>query len=391
MSRTRATRVSVRRTVAAATTVLAIAAPGTWVAVAPTTARAARPAARVLGAGQTGSRAEVPWHQIGPGWALVTYTTAAPFATLQHPGRTWVYLIDPDGGKYSLYQTGSATIRLVAWSGDTRRALLYVAAKSGTTAIDQLTLATGRLTRIPLPTGMWPVSYTRPDGTSLLAIRYSGRGDSHTELARYTLSGKLEKRLATIPYGDGLFAQYSPDGQTIAITRTQPNGIDLVANASGAVTKLPAADGCSLGGWWNPATLLTISCSDQQMYLAPADGGRPRLLFRATPKAPVSALAGARRLASGIYVEGAAACTDVISKLEHGRLEDIEIDDHALVGSILAASPSRLLLTLGNCGNSTWLASYDPAANSERTFLVPPQTEWGVTSSVPYYTTDGQL
>jgi hypothetical protein len=378
------------RVCAAAGLATVVAISGAAAASVAAQARPARTAARILGPGQTGSRAEVPWRDVGPGWTLVTYTNAKLLTSHQHPGRTWIYLVDPEGGRYGLYQTTTAELTLLAWSGDARRASLDVWARNGTTTADQLMLTTGRLSRITLPRNTLPLSYTRPDGTSLLAIRYLGGRDESTQLARYTLSGRLEKRLASIPLGDPLYAQYSPDGQTIAITRGKPSGIDLVGNATGKVTSLPAADGCLMDGWWNATTVLTSGCSNGSLYLVPVSG-RPRLLARA-PSADTF-LQGAWRLLAATYVQSSTqGCgSGLISELERGRLVTVKVAGQPLRAIVIAASKSRLLVLYHRCSGQQSLAVYDPAARSVRTVLAPAPGHAGITSDVPYYEAGGQI
>jgi hypothetical protein len=174
---------------------------GTAVATAGVHGQQAQ-AARMAGAGRTASRSAVPWSQVGPGWTLVTYTTATLYAAQPQAGATTLYLVDPAGGKYVLYHwphvPADGGVDLLAWSGDGTRAMLEVATSpaSSVEQLDQLTLATGTLTRLPLPASAIPVGYTRPDGLAVLA--YPSLVSPHeVQLARYSLSGGLEKVLVT--------------------------------------------------------------------------------------------------------------------------------------------------------------------------------------------------
>ena len=66
---------------------------------------AARSAAAgvLLGAGQVGARAAVPWRKVGPGWALADYSaTSTGLSGPLKLGPTTLYLVDPMGGRYSL-------------------------------------------------------------------------------------------------------------------------------------------------------------------------------------------------------------------------------------------------------------------------------------------------
>jgi hypothetical protein len=358
------------------------------VALAGAAAAAAAPSpasAQVLTAGQTGSRTQIPWRSVGAGWTLATDTTAAPFAGRAHPGRTKVYLVDPDGGKYALYTTSSGTVWVRAWSGNARLALLTVISKAGAVVTEQLTLTTGRLSRLNLPAGTQAVAYTRPAGTSLLAVRNGAKGE---RFARYTLSGRLEKRLATIANADttGTTA-YSPDGDQFAISTYGPGQhIDVIDNATGAVTRLPAGDGCAFDGWWNASTLLSTSCSGRQVYLVPAAGGRKHLLASTTRA--YQYLGGAIQVGSRTYVQasGPAPGSADVLQLTGGHLDQDGADPRGL---ITGASATRLMLFQQDGSENGYLASYRAGARSEQVILSAPVSEQGVSTAVSYYTPDG--
>jgi TolB protein len=53
----------------------------------------------MVGAGQVGSRSQVPWAKVGPGWELVQYSSG----TIAKHAPTTLYLVDPYGGRYALY------------------------------------------------------------------------------------------------------------------------------------------------------------------------------------------------------------------------------------------------------------------------------------------------
>ncbi len=339
----------------------------------------------MLGLGQTGSRAEIPWRDIGPGWALVTDTDAQA-ATDGSKAEVWVYLVDPDGGKYEIYRTKTTDqIRLMAWSGDTRRAIVFSSGAS-LQHYSQLDLASGRLAAIPLSAAKYSiVGYTRPAGTSLLVSRLT---HARTELSRYTLTGHLERQLATIVGSYGGMS-YSPNGQTI-VAGTQ-KGIELVNNASGKVTRLPSADGCA-GVWWNATTLLTAGCSSNRLDLVPVDGAHLRTLVVASPGTHAF-LSGAWHLRSATYVQesGPAAGAYQLFRLVRSGLKPVLADDGAYRPEVIAASTTRLMVAqVAGGGFVTGLAVLDPATGMLRAILTPTLTETGVSSWVPYYVPVGQ-
>jgi hypothetical protein len=97
----------------------AIAIAGTAVALTvPAMAAQAGPAGRVLTAGQVGSRAEVPWGKVGPGWALAMYSASQGGEGVRpKSGPSTLYLVNPAGGRYSLS----------AWSARSARSRWYPA------------------------------------------------------------------------------------------------------------------------------------------------------------------------------------------------------------------------------------------------------------------------
>jgi hypothetical protein len=342
----------------------------------------------MLRTGQAGTRSQVPWNLIGPGSTLVTFSTAATNAPVSKPGRTSIYLIDPQGGQYLVYETTTATLVLNAWSGDKQRALIYVTSKARVKQLDQLTLATGRLTRIPLPAGVQSLGYTRPDGTSLLAYRRAGRDD---ELARYTLSGRLERNLAKLSgtVHSASDAEYSPNGETIAVSYTSgtKTGVELVRNTGGIVRRLAAPKACFAASWWTASALQVLSCNREQVYVAPVTRtGQVKLLtgIRRPSDWPGYWISGAWQLSSGLYAQfryRQNCALDYIGKVGHRLVAP----PSGLDGVVVTATRSELLLSESNCSASQSLEWFNPAAWSVVDVLTSTSGERGVTSSVPYY------
>ena len=80
-------RPRIATSIAAMTLAVGLILGGTAVATAGVHGQHAQ-AARLVGAGRTASRSAVPWSRVGPGWTLVTYTTATPFAARPKAGAT---------------------------------------------------------------------------------------------------------------------------------------------------------------------------------------------------------------------------------------------------------------------------------------------------------------
>src|SRR5712672_2796915 len=118
--------------------------------------------------------AGVPWSQVGPGWVLAQYTTAAPEGGKTGPVE--LYLISPGGARYQLarWPDFRSAPELVAWSPYGKRALFQVF--SGKGGAELLTLATGRMSTFLMQGAATPIGYTTPDGLNIVAGRPSGSG-----------------------------------------------------------------------------------------------------------------------------------------------------------------------------------------------------------------------
>jgi hypothetical protein len=352
----------------------------------------------------------VPWSLVGPGWTLVTYTTATIYAARPQAGATTLYLVDPAGGKYVLYQwphvhaDGGVDLPL-AWSGDGTRALLEVATSPTSSVeqqeqLEQLTLATGTLTRLPLPASAIPIGYTRPDGLAVLAYR-SLVSPPEVQLARYSLSGGLEKVLftqKTTGNGDlgdlGQSSPYNPDGTAIALTATSVSGATaghtvLVSNAGVVIRRFTSADSCLVVRWWTASELLTGNCADQRLFVTPVSGASPVPL---TPAAGSSYQfpEDAWQLAGHVYVQlsGPACGTGSLAVIRGGRLADVPVRTGGRGATIVAASTSRLLIVAEGCTRSSGLLWFNPADSAQVQVLGPNQG-MGVLGWVPYYEVNG--
>ena len=358
----------------------------------------------MAGAGQTVSRSAVPWAKVGPGWTLVTYTTASLYTARPQAGSTTLYLVDPAGGKYVMYHwphvPADGGVHLLAWSGDRTRAMLEVA-KSPTSSVEQLaqlTLATGRLTRLPLP-AVFPVSYTRPDGLAVLAAS-SRVSPPEFQLARYSLSGGLEKVLftqKTTGNGGGFYNQtapYNPAGTAIAMT-VAPSGVTtaghtvLISNAGGLTRRYPSAGSCQFVRWWTASQLLTRNCAGKRLFVTPVSGASPVPL---TPAAgsPYQFQDDAWRLAGHVYVQlsGPACGTGSLAVIRGGRLAAVPVRTGDGGASIVTASTSKLLIVAERCMGSSGLLWFNPL-DSAQVQVLGPNRGMGVIGWVPYYEVNG--
>jgi hypothetical protein len=357
-------------------------------------------AAPVLGAGQVGSRAAVPWAKVGPGWSLVMYSAAQGGEGIKaKAGSMTLYLVDPGGGRYRMFtwpaHSRETQWQLMAWSGDSRRAMfvpgndLYNNVREH---VIQLQLRTGKVTSFTLPAKVAVVGYTRPDGLNILAGRRAGVATTaRGTLMRFSLTGQLQQTLATVR-GLGNVA-YQPAGLELAAG--SKHGITLVGNAGGVIRRLAVpgvTDGCGAVRWWAPSTILASCAVPNQpgprLWLVPAGGGRPTAL---TPARKGDSFDqgdfNAWQLSSGLYVDGVSACgTLVIGKQPAHGPEQLVSVPGAESSLVYTATRTRLLVErLGGCNPGASLVWLNPATH-KMTVAVPVHgLQWGVVGVVPYF------
>jgi hypothetical protein len=396
-------RLRVAAPVAALALAVGLTLVGPSVAAAGIRGQHAQPAL-VLGSGRTASPSRVPWRRVGPGWALVVYTTATPFATRPKPGATTLYLVDPAGGKYVMYRwpqvPADGGVYLLAWSGDGKRVMLRVYTGAGSTGqLDQLTLATGRLTRLKLPASASPITYTRPDGEAVLANRLL-RSPARVQLVRYSLSGSLEKvvfTLKTTSDNGGLInigesSPYNPAGTAIALTAA-PGGVTaaehtvLISNTGGLLRTYRSTNSCLFLGWWTAGQLLTMNCAAKRLFVTPVSGARPTPLTPASTS-PNRFVQDAWRLGGRVYVQlsGPACGTGSVGVIRGGRLASVaKVPKGA---TVVTASRSGFLVVAEGCMGSSGLLWFNPRNSAEVHVLGQNQGQ-GVIGWMPYYELNG--
>jgi TolB protein len=339
------------------------------------TARAAQPAG-------------VPWSHVGPGWVLAQYTSAAPEGGKTGPAE--LYLISPGGARYRLARWPDFRFapELVAWSPDGKRALFQVF--SGKGGVEQLTLATGRMSTFVMQGTATPIGYTTPAGLNIVAGRPSGTG---TILARYSLSGRLVQSLGYSADGQVL---YAPSGTEFATGGSR--GVKLVSNRGSLIRTLPlpgtSANSCNPVRWWNGGTILA-SCSPPgsavpRLWLVPVSGAHPKALT--PPRNPNrSGDLGdldAWQLSSGLYLQAAGPCgvLHIYRQAPGGSIKLITVPHTNGDNRVLTARGSRLLVQAPtDCTGSVSLLWYDPAKRAEHWLIRAPGNVIGVAIAVPFY------
>ena len=107
-----------------------------------------------------------------------------------------LYLISPAGHRYQLHRWAATKnpLYLIDWSGDKTRALLYDQASG---RLEQLTLATGRVSHISLPTRVSSFTDQLHPARRAGPARLPAGPAAAAQLVRLSLTGRLVKVLAT--------------------------------------------------------------------------------------------------------------------------------------------------------------------------------------------------
>ncbi len=391
---------------AAATVAAAAAAVGLAV---PAMAASAAPSSRTASVNQAARASAVPWGKVGPGWALAMYSAnQAGEGVKPKAGPSTLYLVSPQGQRYKLITWSARSPRaswsLLAWSGDARRALFTSFPGVGSTGrehIYQLQLRTGKVTGFTLPANVTAVGYTRPDGLNILAEKGSlGNGSSRVTLQRYTLTGKLQKNLATVKGLDLLAgitgippAPYNSRGTEIAAGMA--NGLELISNAGGVIRKLPVPgvkEGCDAVRWWSTRAVLA-SCSvtneaGLRMWLVPASGARPTAL---TPARTGSGFDlgdfNAWQLSNGLYVDGFGACGSLVIGRQpaHGKEQQVNVPGAASSLVVNATSSKLMVERINGCTPGISLVWFNPATRALKVAIPVGKNQEGVRDVVPYF------
>ena len=382
-----------------ATAVATAAAAAVGLAV-PAMAAPAAPSSMTASRART--TAAVPWSKVGPGWALAMYSaTVGGMGIKPKAGPSTLYLVDPRGGRYRLFTWSASSPRatwyLLDWSGDVSRALFGTSPGligTGREHVYQLQLRSGKVTGFTLPANVAAVGYTRPDGLNILAEK--GTSVSFT-LQRYSLTGKLQKNLASVTglasFGTGSGIAYRSDGTELAAGTA--NGLELISNAGGVIRGLPvprATQGCGAVRWWSPSKVLAscavTNAAGTRMWLVPVSGARPTAL---TPARTGSGFDlgdfNAWQLSSGLYVDGFGACGTLVIGRQPARGKEQQVSVPGADSSLVVnATRSKLMVErINSCSPGVSLVWFNPATRAMKVAIGAGKHQVGVRQVVPYF------
>jgi hypothetical protein len=353
----------------------------------------------VLAAGQVGSRSQVPWGQVGPGWFLVLSDSPTVWKGAESapppPGTLTMWLISPAGALYAITSwsgTGADPrnlAELAAWSGDARHALFL---ERGHGAIE-LDLTTGVLRQISVP-NVVALGFTSPAGANLVADEDVSTADGTSvgeQLERLSLDGKPQVLLAETYRAETKWL-YSADGATVYLNSW--GGLRAVSNGGGPARALATFEGpdvdCAPASWWDQRTILA-SCNvtgGYQLWLVPVAGGAPK---------PLTAVPGSDAVGLG-YNDAVQAGGSVFAQhLEGCGVVTIHRLAPSGVGSRIkipqSLSNDRLIGTVGaklavesttECGDPSWFGFYDPETNTVQKIIPDGPGELGAGSALAF-------
>lgn len=355
-------------------------------------------------AGQVGTRAQVPWDQVGPGWFLVQSDSSAPDSPEESAppapkrGTATLALVSPDGARYVITTwpgrgAGSGPMNLaelVAWSGDGRHALFNA---FGNGIAIEMDLTTGASRQISVP-HLFTIGFTSPTGANLVAVEDMETPDGTwlgQQLVRLDLNGKPQVQLAKFDRAMPHWL-YSRDGATVYLNGS--GGLGVVSNAGGPIRVLaklqtPGAD-CAPVTWWDQRRILA-NCSDtggSRLWLVQAASGSATPLTAVPGKDPVGAgYDNAVHVGGAVFAEHLEGCGVVtVHRLAPSGLGTrIAIpqslsNDHlvgAVGGKIAIASSTE-------CGAPSWFGFYDPATNSTHKIVPDVPGELGVQAALAF-------
>jgi hypothetical protein len=348
-----------------------------------------------------GTRAQVPWGQVGPGWFLVTSDSAAlhaegaSVAPTSQAGTVTLSLVSPDGARYVIaswpgYTDGSdpaSLAGLAAWSATRREALL----SNPGGAVTEVDLTTGLRREISVP-NLSTAGFTQPTGANLVADIGNLTSSGWIErLVRLDLNGKPLLTLATA-YRDSMEWLYSPDGATVYINGH--GGLRVVSNGGGSIRNLatfetPDAD-CAPVAWWDQHTILAHCAGDagSRLWLVSASSGSATPLTPMPGTAPVGlGYISAVRAGGTVFAQHLEGCgvVTVYRLAANGVGTRIQIPESLSNDRLVGVVGGKIAIQSSTeCGSPSWFGFYDPATNTTQKIVPDVPGEWGVMSALAF-------
>jgi hypothetical protein len=351
----------------------------------------------ILGAGQVGTREQIPWPAVGPGWFLVVSDSRRFNQNVASSGTQTLSLVDPQAGRYVVTSWPSAgtaggmdALDLRAWSGDGRRALFGGLSPN----VVELELATG--TRRTIGIGSHgTVGYTSPTGANLVVSRPVEQNGSVTgyTVVRVDSNGRGAATLASSPDPTGITWLYTPDGSALYLSGM--GGIGEVSNAGGALRSLPAVtmtdQPCRPVRWWDAASVV-VNCSSaagDRLWAVPTDGAPARALTPAPGGGdPVGyGYNDIVRVGASTFLQHLDGCGVVsVGELDKsGSPHPFAVPGSLGNDKLIGASGGNLAIaSSADCAPTSWFGLVDPAA--ARTVKVIPDVAGvvGIVAAMPF-------
>ncbi|GAB2471289.1 hypothetical protein [Jatrophihabitans fulvus] len=262
-----------KRVAAGATGLLATAAiAGTLVAAGVANADASSAGHRP----PLGTRADVPWSKVGPGWSLATWSGRTG-------GKAVLFLVTPSGGRYTITSGLPAYTEPQLFGSRGDNAVL----DTGSGA-EQIDLRTGHTHGITTA-GDAPIAHagTSPSQHDLIMTRYS-QGRAHLE--RTDAVGRPVAAYPSTVAGAGTIntTRVLTDAAGTRLVAGAAHGLVLFDDKGTALRRLhPVSQSCSVSSWWTKDAVVA-DCAGS-LWDVPLSG-KPATKLASASTAPIAGL-----------------------------------------------------------------------------------------------------
>ncbi len=250
-----------------------------------------------------------------------------------------------------------------------------------------------------MPADVYAVGYTRPSGLNILGEKQTSASGLSFTLQRYSLTGKLQKTLAT-DKGLGMFAgltgvppaPYNSGGTELAAGTV--TGLELISNAGRVIRKVSipgATEGCAAVRWWSASTVLATCMvaneAGPRMWLVPASGARPTALTPVRTGGFDLGDFNAWQLSSGLYVDGYGACGSLVIGRQPADGNEVQVNVPGPGSDLIVNATSSTLMVerINACSPGRSLVWFNPATQKMTVAIPVSQHQVGVSAVVPYF------